>query len=1064
MARQVLPIVGQAVGGYFGGPWGAMIGGMIGSALGNAVDPLIVKGPKLGEAGLQTSAEGVYRPIVFGTGAVKGNIICRGNRYIKIKRQQQDKGTGPKTETERVYWTFAIRICEAADGDTPVHLIRVWQDEKLVCDMTPETTIPEETVEFLERVTFYDGREDQLPDPDLELFIGVGNTPAYRGTCYMVFPNWDLTDLGERIPDFRFEIATEAGVVEVDALMTIEVSSLIVTGIPSPDGVDWSEDPYPTGTVPSSARQLIASGNRYIAFDLGVSPAHPKIGTNRGTTWVDAAGGTFTFRGPASGRGDVIAIPCDGGVAASMDYGSSFELRTTPVAVGGYSAMSLDLAVTRSSTHLVYTTNLYTLESWLVGDELRLDPTGGGFCVGSDTEVRYGGRRSDDPTRAAICWTTNGLHTEEMDVPVEATGEAQAGDTGVLNGQQVWLVGTQDGHLLVDQGDGWEYIAPVGVGGVVKIRFVTTGFLIVYSGTGTFFSQLYYTEDFVTFDNVTPPGNGGILDIAVLVTPPIVTGEPVPLSDAVAKLCRRAGLPASRYLTTNLTDEVDGIVLADGYTCAEAIRTLMPVYSFDAAEYDDGGGYKLHFPKRGRPVELTLTIDDLVDYPDKTVRQDAYERPRVLHMAFQSPTVGYAPAKASPMRFSPDVMVVGEQSVSVPVAFRDVDEAWRRADVMLKQIWTGIAGEEEFTITDQLLRLVPTDAVGVYLRGQVRRMLITEQSIEGGMLKCKLVADRQSNYTSSLTGVPLPPPTSPPPSIASATVHLPLDIPALNDNNDRLGSYQAATGQNEAWYGASIEVSKDGGANYSDLTTFTQNSMVGVLQNQVFDAAAHYTDTTNSLVIVLYRDEEIPSITDAQFLSEGGALAVSWEDSGARRWEIMQYRDAEQNSDGNWVLSHLLRGRLNSETAEHLPGAFVVLLDTVQFTNNVTADLAQDLTYRATSFGRSSDAAPVYTEEYTGESQREWPVAHLFLELAGSTLNARAVPRHRFGTEVNPVRSANWTGYRWTASDGVNSATVESLADTASFDVSGWGSPITVAVAQLNRITGAGPEVIEEIS
>jgi hypothetical protein len=46
----------------------------------------------------------------------------------------------------------------------------------------------------------------------------------------------------------------------------------------------------------------------------------------------------------------------------------------------------------------------------------------------------------------------------------------------------------------------------------------------------------------------------------------------------------------------------------------------------------------------------------------------------------------------------------------------------------------------------------------------------------------------------------------------------------------------------------------------------------------------------------------------------------------------------------------------------------------------------------------------------------------------------------------------------------VNSATVESLADTASFDVSGWGSPITVSVAQLNRITGAGPEVIEEIS
>lgn len=65
---------------------GGMIGGMLGGLLGNAIDPMVVKGPKLGEAGLQTSAEGVYRPIVYGTGPVKGNIIERGNRQIRIHR------------------------------------------------------------------------------------------------------------------------------------------------------------------------------------------------------------------------------------------------------------------------------------------------------------------------------------------------------------------------------------------------------------------------------------------------------------------------------------------------------------------------------------------------------------------------------------------------------------------------------------------------------------------------------------------------------------------------------------------------------------------------------------------------------------------------------------------------------------------------------------------------------------------------------------------------------------------------------------------------------------------
>lgn len=77
MARQVLPIVGAIVGAFFGAP---QIGYAIGSIIGNAVDPEIIKGPKIGDAGIQTSAEGVSRPVVFGIAAVMGNVIARGNR------------------------------------------------------------------------------------------------------------------------------------------------------------------------------------------------------------------------------------------------------------------------------------------------------------------------------------------------------------------------------------------------------------------------------------------------------------------------------------------------------------------------------------------------------------------------------------------------------------------------------------------------------------------------------------------------------------------------------------------------------------------------------------------------------------------------------------------------------------------------------------------------------------------------------------------------------------------------------------------------------------------------
>src|SRR5690606_2088541 len=59
----------------------------------------------------------------------------------------------------------------------------------------------------------YTGAEDQLPDPSLESLPeeyggGVGETPAYPGTCYVVLK--DLECAGGRVPQFRWEVASDA--------------------------------------------------------------------------------------------------------------------------------------------------------------------------------------------------------------------------------------------------------------------------------------------------------------------------------------------------------------------------------------------------------------------------------------------------------------------------------------------------------------------------------------------------------------------------------------------------------------------------------------------------------------------------------------------------------------------------------------------------------------------------------------------------------------------------------------------------------------------------------------
>lgn len=72
--------------------------------------------------------------------------------------------------------------------------------------MRPGSTFTADSAKFARKFQLYTGSESQLPDPDLESIHGVGTTPAYRGTAYIVFPNKDLTERRGSIPNYRFEV------------------------------------------------------------------------------------------------------------------------------------------------------------------------------------------------------------------------------------------------------------------------------------------------------------------------------------------------------------------------------------------------------------------------------------------------------------------------------------------------------------------------------------------------------------------------------------------------------------------------------------------------------------------------------------------------------------------------------------------------------------------------------------------------------------------------------------------------------------------------------------------
>lgn len=530
----------------------------------------------------------------------------------------------------------------------------------------------------------------------------------------------------------------------------------------------------------------------------------------------------------------------------------------------------------------------------------------------------------------------------------------------------------------------------------------------------------------------------------------------VELSEIISDIHARCDFPAEKLDTSELDARVSGLVLAGDYSGADAINTLRSLYLFDRADFDK----KIHYPKRGAAVVATLTYDDLVEEPDTSRREQAIEYPKKLHLGYQNAVGGYAVAKATSSRSSPDVRVVGETTMQVPVVLNP-DQAAQAAAILHKVAYAEAEGEVKLSVPDSFLRFVPSNCIGLALRGRVSRLRIEQMDVAAGIIELTLRHDRQSAYTSNVTGVPIPAPTPPPPTIVGDSVLAVIDISARVDSEDDLHYLVAATGSMPAWNGATVQRSLDGGASYVNAANVGRGVIMGALVNDLASASKLFTDTTNVIRVRLFRDTlRIEDITETQFLSEGGAFVIMRPDGSS---EVLQYRDAVEVSTGVFDLSHLHRGQLNSGASAHLAGAVLVGLSRAVHVDAQSAWIGAELTHRAVSNGESPELADGQTAIYTGKSQREWPVAYLSTTFDGTTLAASWTPRHRLGSEDAPVASINFQGYRVTITNLLQMIAFDTTSQNFSVDASTMALPFSLSVAALNRITGPGEATVEII-
>lgn len=1069
MARNVLPIIGQAIGSYFGGPWGAAIGQAIGTVVGNAVDPLVIDGPKIGEVAQQTSSEGVYQPIYFGTSQGAGNIIAQGPNVIRRRRESQGKGGGPVTVIETLYKTFAIRIGVSWKGEEGiVGVSRIWENGKLVYDTRPESTIQAESAEFSQKFRLYTGTDTQTPDPALEAIYGVGNTPSYRGRAYIVFPLYNITQW-KAIPQYSFEVVTGGTASDPIAIIAIRETESVAEydWLTAPDGVDFSGDWESSTALYLRANYLLTTPTRYIAYGFNTRPAYLEQGSNQ---WIIADGDPTTGvgggkLGAVSTDGAYIAIPGGGGgyVLASVDGGDSFQQGATvnigAITYWGVTFYGIYGSVIKSAIH--------PLGGWTITHDFS-----GTFSTAlsetshnSATAALFGGS-SADLTTPAILFMEDGLNFNYHGLTFfdpDATSISCIGSRtfeGVTtyvafanNGQVAYMVGDYGLWTLVE--DFRMDVRPWAV------TSSAAGFAAIGNNEGPErIGQIARSDDGINWEIAREDeidGNENWLSIGALpVYAGQVTSEPPHLDEVVAAIHTWCLQPASEYDVTALEDIlVRGYVLAGGYSAKEAINTLQQLWMVDSPEYDK----KIHYRLRGANVVGTYTFDDLIDEPEDSTREQAIEYPKKLHVDYQSPDVDYAPAKATSSRSSIDARVIGEIGIQVPVVLTPT-EAFQRANVLHKVSWSDADGEVIFSVPDENIHLVPGDCISLYLRGILRRLRIDAMEYASGRIKLTCRGDRQSAYTSNVEGLTPPPPTPPPPSLVGPTRIIVGDWPALRDEDDLTTpvKYVAMGGISPAWTGALGEESTDGGNTYSEMIQVTFGAIMGTLQDYVSDAAPYFADHTNVVRVQLDIQDgsiEIDALTELQFLQEGGGFALVNMDN---TFEIMQFRDAIDMGGGMYEFSYLQRGRLDSETHEFPAGARFVLLETVAPVRYPTWHIGVDMYHRATSFGLTTEEGTVVHDVIEGNSQREWPVADIILEEELGVISGTIVPRHRFGTEVIPIRSVNWTGYEITVQDSLDQfESITQTSDSFTYDASSMTFPITVTVYQLNRLTGAGP-------
>lgn len=415
----------------------------------------------------------------------------------------------------------------------------------------------------------------------------------------------------------------------------------------------------------------------------------------------------------------------------------------------------------------------------------------------------------------------------------------------------------------------------------------------------------------------------------------------MPLADFITGMALYAGYDISEiYVDPEIDDMIDGAVISQITSYRSVINSISAIYRIDVIESDG----MVKFLRK--PVGYSSTDFDVADgetllasaqQPESVSftfrREEEIAVPQRVLLRYLDKALSYQWSMQTATR-SQFIQTNGSNeqiTYEVPIAMTAV-EAKTLANRALWMAWSSRVSYD-FRLPPKFFKVEPGD-VGSVIIGQltytVKASEVTYNNdfsigVRGTSFQSdeavEFNADSGNGYTQNI------------PFDLGGDLYI-LDVPLLKGNHDLTSTSQfplymhiSPVNKTTSWLGASSYLS------YSDSTGFTEaaaNTNEGVVcivtELPSTPDSLLTTDTLNTMKVVVKAGDAslLASCTESDLLQ--GANLAAFGANG--RWELIQYMTVEENSDGTFTLSNLLRARNSTDYAVdlHTVGDSLVLI------------------------------------------------------------------------------------------------------------------------------------------